>query len=315
MTVPTGLIRLIFALSALVLWAGPLGSAMAQAQAVPERAVAPDELELFRISADVQAPRDSAGRIHFETTLNYRLRSVSNGFVLLFIFEGDSESATRNSDQGHKVAWGSGQATLATHYEPRPGVETVTLFAGLFREDETLLAWSSTTPISLAAWPGRAAFASAMSARAGGDFGQAVGQLTAAIDFAPGNASFYYWRADTQLHLNQYDAAIADFNRALALVPDDRASLVGRGVARLWQDDWQSAIADVTPVIEAPGTADQLTAWALRTRGIARAGLGLSTPALADYQAYLALAPQAPDRSTVERWMEELSAGAASAAR
>ncbi|MDQ3701304.1 MAG: tetratricopeptide repeat protein [Chloroflexota bacterium] len=307
MTVRQRFLHSIFALVATMVLIGPLGSAAVWAQSVPQRVLAPDELELFRISADVQTPVDSAGRIRFDTTVNYQLLSASSGFVLLFVFEGDSPSATRNSELGYKVAAGAGQATLASVYQPRPGVETVTLLAGLFKEDETLLAWSSTTPISLSSWPGRAAFAGAMSARSGGDYGKAVGQLTSAIDFAPQNASFYYWRADTQMHLNQYDAAIADFNRALELVPDDRASLVGRGVARLWKDDWQAAIADVTPIIEAPGPADQLTAWALRARGIARAALGLTEPALADYQGYLALAPQATDRATVEQWIAELS--------
>jgi regulator of sirC expression with transglutaminase-like and TPR domain len=53
--------------------------------------------------------------------------------------------------------------------------------------------------------------------------------------------------------------------------------------------------------------ADQLTAWAFRARGVARAGLGQVGGATADYQAYLSLWPQAPDRSVVERWIEELS--------
>lgn len=307
MTVPSCSLRFVFALLAMMLLAGPFGSTAAWAQTARQRVVAPDELELFRITADVQTPVDSAGRIRFDTTVNYQLRSAASGFVLLFIFEGDSPSATRNSELGYKVSAGAGQATLASVYQPRPGVETVTLLAGLFKEDETLMAWSSTTPISLASWPGRAAFAGAMSARSSGDYGKAVGQLTLAIDYAPQNASFYYWRADSQMHLNQYDAAIADFNRALELAPDDRASMVGRGVARLWKDDWQTAIADVTPIIEAPGPGDQLTAWALRARGIARAALGLTEPALADYRGYLALAPQATDRATVEQWIAELS--------
>ncbi|MGH2371539.1 MAG: tetratricopeptide repeat protein, partial [Chloroflexota bacterium] len=123
------------------------------------------------------------------------------------------------------------------------------------------------------------------------------------------NGNFYYWRADTRLRLNQYDQAIADFDQALDLMPEDRASLVGRGIARLWTEDWQAAIADVSPVIQAQAVPDQLTAWALRARGIARAGLGHAAAAVADYRAYLALSPNASDRRIVEAWIEEVNAG------
>jgi hypothetical protein len=93
----------------------------------------------------------------------------------------------------------------------------------------------------------------------------------------------------------------------LALLPGDRPSLIGRGVALLWKESWQAAAADATSVIDAPVRPDPLTAWAYRARGVARASLGQLGPASADYQAYLSLAPQAPDRPTIERWIEELN--------
>ena len=57
--------------------------------------------------------------------------------------------------------------------------------------------------------------------------------------------------------------------------------------------------------------ADPLTAWAYRARGVARASLGQLGPATSDYQSYLSLAPQAPDRPTIERWIQDLSTVAA----
>jgi regulator of sirC expression with transglutaminase-like and TPR domain len=82
-------------------------------------------------------------------------------------------------------------------------------------------------------------------------------------------------------------------------------------VAWLWKDAYQAAAADATSVIDAPVRADQLTAWAFRARGVARANLGQLQSATSDYQAYLSLWPEAPDRKTIEGWIQDLSTVAA----
>jgi hypothetical protein len=295
----------------MLVWLPPAPTAWAQQG--PRTIVRPDSVALFRVTADVVAPRDGPAEVRFDTIVDYQLISAEKGFLLLFIFEDGAEAATMNTDESYHVELGPGRARLQTSYQPKPEVQNLVLTAGLFMDDgsNTFVAWAS-VPISLESVPGRVAFARAMGARNDGDFSGAVKYLTTAITAAPDNGYFYYWRADSQMRLNQFDAAIADFGKAIDRLPDDRASHLGRGVAWLWKDSWQEAIADVTSVIEAPGRADQMTAWAYRARGVARAGLGQADPAMSDYRAYLSLWPQAPDRGTIEGWIEELSLSVAS---
>lgn len=289
-------------------WSGWTGPASISTVAAQERQIEADQLQLVRLTADPQASPEMAGSIRFQAVVNYRLQTAPAGFLLLFIFEEDSPSATQNSTKGHPVVLGSGQAALEIPYQPRQGTDSLTVTVGLFRDDQTLLAWSSTTPMSLAPFPSRAAFAKAMAARLAGNYSQAVEHFSVALELAPQTGNYYYWRADTRLHLGQYDGAVFDYTRALELMPQDRASQVGRGVALLWREDWPSAIADLTRGIEQAAPPDRTTAWALRARGIAHAALSQPAAAIADYQAYLALVPNASDRAEVNGWMAQLQA-------
>jgi hypothetical protein len=293
----------------MLVWLPPAPTVWAQQG--PRTIVRPDSVAFFRVTADVVAPRDGPAEVRFDTIVDYQLISAEKGFLLLFLFEDGAQTATTNSNEGFRVELGPGRARLQMSYQPKPEVQNLVLTAGLFMEDETFVAWAS-VPVTLESVPGRVAFARAMGARNDGDFAGAVRYLSTAITAAPDNGYFYYWRADSQLRLNRYDDAISDFGQAIDRLPDDRASHLGRGVAWLWKDAFQEAIADVTPVIEAPGKADQMTAWAYRARGVARAGLGQADPAMSDYRAYLSLTPQAPDRSTIEGWIQELSSSVAS---
>ena len=270
----------------------------------------PDVVNVFRVTADVVAPRDAPAEVRFDVVIDYNLISADDGFLLVFLFEDNVQSSTMNSEQGYKVKLGQGRARMTAAYSPKPGAQNVSVFVGLFAADETLLTWTATdpkAPISLESVPGRVAFTRAMAARNEGDFPGAIRYFTAAIEAAPDNGFFRYWRADALMRLDEFDAAIADYNGALALLPGDRPSLIGRGVAWLWKESWQAAAADATSVIDAPVRPDPLTAWAYRARGVARASLGQLGPATSDYQSYLSLAPQAPDRPTIERWIEELN--------
>src|SRR5438270_12353352 len=98
----------------------------------------------------------------------------------------------------------------------------------------------------MAPWPGRVSFEKAIAARLDNDFTSAEQDLSQAIEAAPDTGNYYYWRGDTRVRLNEYDDAVADFNRSIELMPQDRASRVGRGVAELWLGNAQSAIGDLS---------------------------------------------------------------------
>jgi tetratricopeptide (TPR) repeat protein len=196
---------------------------------------------------------------------------------------------------------------LNIDYSLKPDAKTLTLVAGIFKGEQKLIAWVSTNPIDMAPWPGRVYFEKAMAARLNDDFAAADQQLSLAIQDAPDTGNYYYWRGDTRIRLQDYTDALTDFDRSIALMPQDRPSRVGRGIARLWLGETQSAIDDLSVAIERTPTADRVAAWAYRARGLAFANLGQSQAAIADYRAYLELSPGAADRAQVEGWIADLS--------
>ena len=277
---------------------------LALAQSTSARAI--DRLEVVELTT-APPPKDAPpGLLTFEVLLNYDLATVPRGFVLIFFLENE---ATASSQAGSNAIWvdtGSGKLDLAIDYLPNPTVQSVRLAVSLFAEDERLLTWVATPSVGISAWPGRSAFEQAMESRDDGNHVQAVEHLSRAITLSPDVANYYYWRADSNIHLARHDDAIRDYTRALELMPNDRASRVGRAAALLWKRDHQAAIADFTLVIQQPGPPDQYTAWARRGRGLAFVGLDQPAEAVADYEAYLALVPNAPDRAQVEQWVADL---------
>ena len=286
----------------------PLGAPAVFAQQTPPGPV--DRVRLVDLTLDALGPPHPPGTATFRVVVEYHLQSAPSGFLLVFLFENETRSSTQDSSSGYRVSQGNDRVTLDGVYQPGVDVSTLTVLVGLFKDDQTLLAWTSTNPVSMEPLPGRTAFAHAMAARLAGDYAAAVGHLTAAIQLSPQTGNYYYWRAASRVRLGQYDGAIFDYTRALELAPADRASRVGRGVALLWKEEWEAAIADLTRVIEESPTPDQAAALARRARGIAHAALGQPAAAIADYEAYLGLAPGAPDRAEVDGWIAELRAAA-----
>jgi tetratricopeptide (TPR) repeat protein len=233
---------------------------------------------------------------------------VDTGFVLLFLFENSSNNSSQQSSEAIPIRRGSGQIVLNIDYELKPDVRTLTLVAGAFKGEQKLLSWVSTNPIDMGPWPGRVAFEHAMTARLAGDFASAEQDLTTALNAAPDTGNYYYWRGDTRVRLNNYADAATDFDKSIQLMPNDRPSRIGRGIANLWLGQARAAIDDLSFAIDNGKSSDRSTAWAYRARGLARASLGLSTAAVSDYGAYLSLTPDAADRAQVEGWIAELSA-------
>ena len=282
-------------------------AAAQSAQSAPGPRIPGDRIDLVGLKTRQPSPDSPPSNIQFEVVVNYALQSADSGFVLLFLFENNSESSKQESSNGIPVQRGSGQLVLHIDYTLRPDIRDLTLVAGLFRPPQRLLTWVSTNPIELAPWPGRVAFEKAIAARLANDYVTAEQELSTAIQAAPGMGNYYYWRGDTRVRLEQYDQALADFTRAIELMPRDRASRVGRGVTLLWRGEQQRAIDDLTQVIEADGPPDRISAWAHRARGVANSALGRGPEAVADYRSYLSLLPDAADRAQIEAWIAALS--------
>lgn len=277
-----------------------------QAQAQPA-AQSTDRIDLVGLTTRQPSAESPSNQVGFQATVNYRLESVSSGFVSLFLFENTAGDSTQQSSDGIVVQRGTGQLVLNIDNTLQPDVRTLTLVAGLFKGQQKLLAWVSTNPIDMRPWPGRVAFEKAMAARLDNDFPTAESYLTQAIQEAPDTGNYYYWRGDTRIRINNFGAALTDFDRSIELQPQDRASRVGRGIAQLWLGQAQAAVDDLSTAIDASTPPDRVTAWAYRARGLARASLDKPVDAAADYQAYLDLQPDAGDRDQIQTWITELA--------
>jgi tetratricopeptide (TPR) repeat protein len=273
----------------------------------PAGPTAPDRLELIGLASQQPAADAPSNEVRFQATVNYHLQSSPSGQVLLFLFENSANDSSQQSSDAIPVQPGSGQLIMNIDYTLRPEVRTLTLVAALFKDEQQLVAWVSTNPIDMAPWPGRVAFEKAMAARLAENLSDAEQELSEAILAAPDTGNYFYWRGDTRIRSNDFAGAESDFDRALQLMPQDRPSRVGRGIAELWLGQPELAIGDLSAAIEAIGTPDTVSAWAYRARGLARASLGQSEDAVADYQTYLSLAPQAEDRAQIEGWIADLS--------
>ena len=265
-----------------------------------------DQIRLTKLVADETTSTGSNGPVKLDATLTYQLQSVPRAFVILFLFKDDATTATESTGTREWVASGSGPLHLSTSFQPVAGMHTWTLIAGVFKDDQSLLAWTATQPFTLGQWPGRGAFDKALADRRTGNYAQAVDDLTAAIQIAPETGQYYCWRADSRVRLGQFSQAVADYRQAVQLMPGDRACRVGLGVALLWNGQQQDAISSLTGVITQSQKADRWTVLALRARGIAYADLSQFSDAVADYQSYLKLAPKASDQALIENWIVDL---------
>lgn len=119
------------------------------------------------------------------------------------------------------------------------------------------------------------------------------------FDAPPGD--YEVRQGDILLTDGKYDAAIERFDAALAMSPDHRGALMGKGIAYLQSDRPAQAEAVFTHLIDRlPGTlaADDATgrgvlSGAYANRGILHDRLGKYEAALADYEQALAIDPEA----------------------
>lgn len=269
-------------------------------------AAQPDRLEVVRLAAVPGGADSPHGSMRFRVQVNYTLGSSSNGFLGIFLFEDNAQRSSQDSSKTVPIGSGTDRVNMEIAYEPSPGVKVLTLIVGLFDERQQLLGWVSTNPMLLADWSGRIEFEEAMVARLAGNQEKAIKHLTLAIQASPDTGNLYYWRADTYIRTDQYDEAIADYTKALELMPQHRESLLGRGVASIWKERWGLAVEDLTAVLDTDSRPDTVSALAHRARGVLYAAMGRPAEAIADYETYLSIMPEASDKANVEKWIGQL---------
>jgi formylglycine-generating enzyme required for sulfatase activity/tetratricopeptide (TPR) repeat protein len=89
-----------------------------------------------------------------------------------------------------------------------------------------------------------------------GQYDEAVGEFTEAIELAPDYAEAYSCRGATYSQKRQYDEAIRDFTRAIELKPDDVKVYRIRGLTYIVKRDYDKAWADVKACEKYDGKPD-----------------------------------------------------------
>ena len=120
----------------------------------------------------------------------------------------------------------------------------------------------------------------AFAATEAGDFATAEQYWTQLINDFPQNPAVWSNRGNARVSQNNLDGAIADFNQAIKLAPDQADPYLNRGTALEAKGDFTAAIADYNQVL----SIDPKDAFAFNNRGNAEGGLGDWQTALADFQ-------------------------------
>ena len=101
------------------------------------------------------------------------------------------------------------------------------------------------------------------------------------------SAETYFMWGNTKCGLGDYKGAIADYDSAIRLKPDDATAYNNRGVAKNGLGQHFDAIADFDSAIRLK--PDDATAY--NNRGVAKSGLGQHFDAIADYDSAIRLNP------------------------
>ncbi len=146
-----------------------------------------------------------------------------------------------------------------------------------------------------------------------GAYVDAIRDFDEAIRVDRTNARAYGNRGTAYIELGDYRRAIYDldtaielFDTAIELQPDLRPNLAAacsnRGQARLKLGDPWGAIDDFTHALRLDSTLSQ----AYKSRALAQAESNALPEALADFEHYLRLQPDAPDADDIREQIEQL---------
>ena len=116
---------------------------------------------------------------------------------------------------------------------------------------------------------------------------EALADFDRAISLAPDDQRALAYRGDTYRWLGRYEEALADLGRAIDLTPDDAWAISRRGAAYAEMGRYEEALADLGRAIDlTPGDP-----WAISRRGAAYAEMGRYEEALADLGRAIDLTP------------------------
>lgn len=112
-----------------------------------------------------------------------------------------------------------------------------------------------------------------------GDYQGALAYYNQALRIDPNNVDAYFRRGIAFFEIKDYQAAIKDFNQVVRLSPDNDLAYFLRGLARSFANDKQGAIEDYTQAIR----LNAQYAEAYNNRGVEYEALGDYQKAIADY--------------------------------
>jgi len=118
-----------------------------------------------------------------------------------------------------------------------------------------------------------------------GELDAAIADYDRAIALAPDSAAAYINRGRAKSNKGDFDAALADYDNAIALDPDNATAYNNRGLTRLDKGDLDGAIVDLNKSI----ALDPGHAYAYNNRGLALFKKGKLAEALDDYDKSIAL--------------------------
>lgn len=121
-----------------------------------------------------------------------------------------------------------------------------------------------------------------------GDYGKAIASFNEAIRLNPNNAVAYYDRGLSYSRIGDRDRSIADYNEAIRLDPNYVWAFTNRGILYRSKGDVDRAIADFNEALR----LNPVHTLALNGRGVAYANKGDYTRAMADYDAAIRLDPK-----------------------
>ena len=120
------------------------------------------------------------------------------------------------------------------------------------------------------------------------DDDNAIADFDSAIELNPEDPDAWWWRGSAYFEKEDYDKAIADFTQAIELKPENPNAYLGRGIAYLRKENYDKAIADFTQAIELK--PENPNAYLIR--GIAYSGSGKTDHAIADFDNAIEFKPE-----------------------